>query len=481
MAQNTNSHSVVQTNLLLSSSIVDSDIVIQKLQTIEPSLELDAPLCKQEIDTKKKFPKKIFSTRNFFLTIPNFSSPEPLTVYWHKLYCAPFFDQLRGAILAQEFHKDQTRVHFHLLLCFTKRKSIYKNDFFDFLFNKHPHFEQVKSLKASIKYITKDDNYLHFGDLLNTHIKDTKEQIINFLNNPSRKLYDLQSISSKPVDFVLFNEASKSDLWYRRTQTWHHYKSLAEKPWLQSFDLTKLNTAPDALQPYVRAIRPVLAAINPQLDLTRRRLKSPNFLMWSHNPNTGKSSFFQFLEKRTSTFTWPLDFWFPNYYDGLQQIILWDEFAFHGNRIEFLKLLFDGHPLTLPVKGSHNPKRDNPVILCASNHDLRELFRFRFPFHCACNAAHLNEHELCRRHATCTTTEAHLFTFKAFTARIFAIPITDPIFPDGTANPALWDEWTAFLDSCIIWGSSYADVHASETTPLKVLFNDLKQKIEQKT
>ena len=92
--------------------------------------------------------------------------------------------------------------------------------------------------------------------------------------------------------------------------------------------------------------------------------------IWSSTPGLGKSSIINFLKMNSPCYRWPDDNWFEHYENNLYQWILWDEFRLVGQTSEFLKRFFAGDQMTLPVKGSHSYKEDNPLVVLTSNFSL---------------------------------------------------------------------------------------------------------------
>ena len=138
-----------------------------------------------------------------------------------------------------------------------------------------------------------------------------------------------------------------------------------------------------------------------------------------------------------------------------------------GQRIDFLKLLFDGHALTLPIKGSQVQKSDNPPILCASNHSLRDLFYQKFRYSCGCR--NLPYHSLCESSTPeCTFPRNIRTSYAALAARLHEIEITDPIFPPKTSSfygKPLWPQWNQFLIDCTIAAPSLASALGKDSAP----------------
>ena len=118
-----------------------------------------------------------------------------------------------------------------------------------------------------------------------------------------------------------------------------------------------------------------MSFLNDHAIPSKRYYKSKMLHLWSNTPGLGKSSILNFLRTTTPCYRWPDDNWFEHYENDLYQWILWDEFRLVGQSNEFLKRFFAGDQMTLPVKGSHAYKKDNPLVVLTSNFSLETHIR----------------------------------------------------------------------------------------------------------
>ena len=112
----------------------------------------------------------------------------------------------------------------------------------------------------------------------------------------------------------------------------------------------RIATERSDLEPYLKELIPILEFLNKNLN--DRHYKQPNLYLWSHKPDTGKSSLFNLLAELTPNYHWPLDLWYESYSNFTYQTIVWDEFSLRGQNPEFIKLLLAGTQMQLQKKGS---------------------------------------------------------------------------------------------------------------------------------
>jgi len=183
--------------------------------------------------------------------------------------------------------------------------------------------------------------------------------------------FDLEESSLR---HLLYHSPTKIERFSKYKQLYNHIENLRSKPRVL-FDIDKvydygknpdLNYSTESLNQLVR----ILSFLNSHSIPANRRYKSKMLHLWSNAPGRGKSSIVNLLKSISPCYRWPDDNWFEHYENNLYQWILWDEFRLTGQSSEFLKRLFAGDQMTLPVKGSHSYKRDNPLVILTSNFSL---------------------------------------------------------------------------------------------------------------
>lgn len=106
--------------------------------------------------------------------------------------------------------------------------------------------------------------------------------------------------------------------------------------------------------------------------------------------------------------------------------------SFVGYKTDFLKMLFAGNELQLPVKGSHVFKKDNPLIISAANHSLHSIVSQKLANSCTCphSRTDLEIPNYCST-GLCNTSPYFALVESFYTtmcARIFEYHITRPLF-----------------------------------------------------
>lgn len=394
----------------------------------------------------KKPTKFRLSARKFFLTFSGFPADfaDSLEDIQHRIL-QKLETKLHSLIISRENHKDGT-THFHIILSYKTKQSTLNPHYWDWIFNHHGNYQTIRNLKAAYAYITKDLNFTEWGlPIQPQQSQHLRRLIIRSLNKDSNPTLLLEN-KSENFHLTLYNDAHKTDVYYRRVQGLKHYNSLRKRPAFISFDLPAMelfiHQAPDSpYTPYLSRSLPIFRLIN---RCFKRFYKAPNILLWSHNPNMGKTSLCNLLSNLFATYDWPHDHWYENYQSNVFDFIIWDEFSLRGQKEEFLKLLFAGNPMQLPIKGSHNLKSDNPLIIATANSSLRSMTKLKRPFSCRCNSFP-DDSILCNNTNDCNPPRHTLDFYKAMAARILQFEITDPIFPPGSEQPELFAEYESFL------------------------------------
>lgn len=174
---------------------------------------------------------------------------------------------------------------------------------------------------------------------------------------------------------LLYHSSVKIERFSKYKQLYNHIKHLREKS-MVLFDINKiqalgesfpLNYSKKSLQKLIS----ILVFLNQHAIPHKRHYKSKMLHLWSNKPGLGKTSLINLLKSVSPCYKWPDDNWFDHYENNLYQWILWDEFRATGISSEFLKRLFAGDEMRLPVKGSHAYKSDNPLIVLSSNFSLQ--------------------------------------------------------------------------------------------------------------
>ena len=407
----------------------------------EPPLEKKSHPCKFRLSAKK-----------FFLTFPGFPPNFSLTVSdVEQVIVNKLEDKLLSLLVSKELHKDGS-VHFHILFAYKKKISITSPDHWNWIFGKPGHYQTVRNIKHAYSYVTKDLNFSEWGEpLVKRTSQQTRMRIIRSIFDRHTRPALLLENASDDLHLTIYQDASKPDLYFQRVQTYRHYQKLLQRPKFVRFDLEAVlaflkthRSSPH--YHYLKRTLPILQLIN---RCFTRFYKAPNILLWSHKPNLGKSALCNLLSKHFASYSWPQDHWYEHYDSHVFDFIFWDEFSLRGQNEEFLKLLFAGASLQLPVKGSHNLKEDNPLIIATANDPLRTMVKAKRPFFCECSSfKDLNT--LCNLTPLCTPPQRTFDLFDALATRNLQYELTEPIFPPGRERPDLFHDYERLLLSFLV-------------------------------
>ena len=397
--------------------------------------------------TRKKYKFRL-QAKKFFLTIPHIQNTIDFPSLFSRI--SNVFEDTNYICAAYEPHKNGS-LHAHLLISFKAKKQVFDPHFFDFIFNKYGKYETVRNLRAILAYIKKNQNHAEWGNKLETNAS-LLTQIRQRLEAVS-SVHQIFDTSSEALRDEIFKQSYKIEAYYRKFQAQSHINDLKRLPGIKGFDLNPLLSVPakNPLKPYASNMANLLQHLQQEWNPKNRHYKQLNIHIWSHLPNTGKSSFLNLLAEICPIYIWPTDHWYQHYENNLYQAIVWDEFTLTGYKQEFIKLIFAGGPLKLPVKGSQTNKLDNPIIICASNHSLRQHVHRKYSSSCSCSPDSLHPSNLCQNPSVCGTPDNALIYYKTLHARILDYEIKEgsPIWP--TNDPALWQSFKDLLFFCLIF------------------------------
>lgn len=249
----------------------------------------------------------------------------------------------------------------------------------DSLTGKHGNYQVVKSLPASIKYVTKEGNYLIFPENLNlAELADGQTQ-----NGKKLKTDSIAMKISPNSDLILLKESSPGFLMMnlQKIQRYQTFLQIKEKKDLMDLPYPTFQTASamKATPQSILAIQNfILEVIAPFKKGTIARVspipRGVNGLFISGPTGIGKSHFIGELSKYFSIYHMPHSEKFYDYYsDNTYDLAVLDEF--NGNKtIQFLNDWIDGKPIALAQKGSQTMKRDGLPTIILSNYKLEECF-----------------------------------------------------------------------------------------------------------
>lgn len=253
-----------------------------------------------------------------------------------------------------------------------KRHIVRLRQYFSFIVD-HPCEGYTSTNKSKeLDLIMKMTNSRCWGD---TGLK-TKLEAIHIENeiNKGRTPVMFFDLEESSLRHLLYHSPTKIERFSRYKQLYNHIVNLRSKPRI-FFDIKKVweyGKNPDLNYTFqsLSQLIDILSFLNNHAVPNDRAYKAQMLHLWSNTPGLGKSSIINLLRTSSPCYRWPDDNWFEHYENNLYQWILWDEFRLTGQSSEFLKRFFAGDQMTLPVKGSHSYKRDNPLVILTSNFSL---------------------------------------------------------------------------------------------------------------
>lgn len=321
---------------------------------------------KNDKKSKKKDEKKTFrlSAKSVFLT---YSKANGLSRELIKNVLTERFEDkyLSGIAVAQEKHKDGS-FHYHVFLDFSKAIDTENPRYFD-IEDFHPNCKGARNRENVLSYLLKEDKYVLMDDHIyhlcmrwNTTVKYIVEQMLKKGYGP---------------DYTATQLGNYGFLHSDRIRKW--WKILnAAKVREKELNKTGWKVVLERFKGLDERIYEVLetAAHYDELGV-KRPLKTLNLLLWSDDPNFGKTTFTIALQECLKTFDFPTDGWWDGYDDEFYQLIVWNECSFIGWQIQQINKLFEGSGIQLPIKGAKQTKTDNPLIICTSNVSLDGLLK----------------------------------------------------------------------------------------------------------
>lgn len=110
-------------------------------------------------------------------------------------------------------------------------------------------------------------------------------------------------------------------------------------------------------------------------NIDKRRFPKQLHLYIHGPPNTGKSSFVEFLRQRLRVYDLPKESFFDMWDNNAYDVICADEFVQNTHSRDSLTLFLDGYNVTLRKKGAQIRKTFNCPAIFLSNFSLPELYK----------------------------------------------------------------------------------------------------------
>ncbi len=295
-----------------------------------------------------------WNAKKFFLTFPR-CSVSPNLILNRILTTLP---TVKVAVVAQETHEDGG-LHVHIFLEFKKKHDVRNPLHFDHLCQTHGNISVVRSATSTLRYITKEHNYVLFGitekalaTILNATSYALGEVAAFIEENP-----DINEVAIKfPTHFIHYHSGLTHLCTIHR-----HRKSTQTKP----FDWNQCHLSVAGWQALPNWA--IYAWFDKNFStLIEKPLRSKQ--LWLHGcTQLGKSRFLAFLCKHWRGFKLAAcESFYGGYNDYDIDFLYLDEF--HGNKkLFFLNSLLGGEPMNMPFKGGQYCKRVNkPVVICSN-------------------------------------------------------------------------------------------------------------------
>lgn len=318
----------------------------------------------EEIPKSKQFR---FQGRAVFLTFPQCSTP--LHVAVENLQKTNKFN-FEEYIVSCEKHQDGNP-HLHAYIRFTKKLSIRRPDFFNFIGNKQPNVQKVKNKDSCVAYVAKNGEFV-------SHSLD-----VPAICAAVEKKKELKKRKVEKKNILVF-EAVKSG---------KTYDDLLSDDLLGPYLVTHSNSVKTFLVDYEDMLQKrrkpnekpaicILEIQNSRFNLLKNwEFKEKQFYIFGP-PDCGKTTLIMQLEKAgLRGFEIPKNNDFARYDDQLYDFAYLDEFKGQVT-VQFLNEFLQGSKMTLPgkyVQGGRIKRRNMPIFIL-SNYSPTEAYHNKTVF-----------------------------------------------------------------------------------------------------
>lgn len=307
----------------------------------------------------KELPKKTKSFRlegkNLFLTFPQTTTTRQEAL--DALLSLPL--KVKGAIVSQEKHVDQ-ELHLHLVILLEEKLRTRNANYFDSLCGKHGNYQTIRSLKATIPYVLKEDKEALIYGEVPRFTKDKSELKSNRVAKMLQSGSTLEEVAEIEPGYFMLNKRKIQEY-----QSWCFQKS-------QKKQLKKLVLP---LQYSGQNLDTVAIVDWLNMNLSTSRPFKALQLFLSGPPNCLKTSLINSLKRYLMVYHMPLheDF-YDSYSEDLHELVVLDEFK--GQKtIQFLNEWLQGSVMTYKIKGSQGTKYKNLPMIIISNFQLDQCYK----------------------------------------------------------------------------------------------------------
>ena len=318
----------------------------------------------------------------FFLTIPHFDNLEE-SYQLLELKSKELLIEKFAVVLETHTNDPNKSKHLHVFVQFTKRRDI-SLGFFDFL-GKHGKLERVRSFEAVLQYMNKENvcksNFDVWLLLLNNSATFTRTIVRmieqGYTEDELLLSYAKEVIGQKPWNaaFSLANKRGVAKLEKENKSEMTRMRVIT--PELISARLTPQEIKTFYADPQFQKL---IVFINKLLKYGNMHPYKECCLAIVGEPSIGKSTVIRALSKHFITYNFPLDGWHAKYTNGINELIVWNEWDIRLISRSDLLLFTEGEIVDLKVKYTKAVKKDRPLILLTSNEPWRSQVRRRYAY-----------------------------------------------------------------------------------------------------
>jgi len=303
------------------------------------------------------------AAKNLFLTYPRCSEAPHMVRdrIVHELK-----QDIAFLIVAHEKHKDEApeaavEDHLHVVISLIRRREFRGKkwmEIFDHFAGQHGNYKACISLKASLKYVMKEGDYLlhpHDFDLDSVLVGKTgKAKICSQMIISGASLQELEQWDS---GYVLQNLKKIKDYQFERLNWPENREYEKWKP----IDLEQV-AGEENLK--------IAQWLNDNI-LVDRPFKAKQLFLYGQ-ANTGKTTLVRNLEKYLRIYWAPEGKWMDGFDDNYD-LVIFDEF-YGSKTLSWMNMFLQGSPVTVEVKGGFVKKTRNIPVIITSNKAIGEIY-----------------------------------------------------------------------------------------------------------
>lgn len=326
------------------------DDPLSEAETLDKPAQTEKPKSKGAAKEKPKGFRQ--NGMNFILTFPQCDVKKEVAV---ERLEQKWKDELKGYIVCEEAHKDGTP-HLHVFLQFSKRKNFKDANWADFIVGKHGDYKVAKSVSGSVKYVTKDGNYVAKGvdvEAITSKGAKMSDKIADMLD----KGKTLAEVKEEEKGYFMVNKRKIEEY-----ATWIQCEN-AKK--------SKLAWVSPSIDGLTDANKQIAEWISKNIRQTRA-FKAPQLFI-TGKPNLGKTSLIAWLSKYLSVYPFPMEEEFYDQYSDDYDLVVMDEFK-GQKKITFLNEFLQGSTMSIRKKGSQGIKQKNLPVIILSNLTLEVCY-----------------------------------------------------------------------------------------------------------